>query len=253
MIPAALIVIVLFIVLIYFYTGQVQRQVHPKLRPIPAFAALKRCLAESIERGHRVHVTVGTGTFLNHSAVDTLAGLAVVDYVADAMYAAQVPVTVTTSDPAVAIVAQDRLEQPGGGTTSQPAPTVDTHVAQWIAPTSTAYAVGVMAMLAFDRFGCNVMVGHFDDSYLLIAEPTQRRNSTVTTLAGSSNPNIMAYVYATSPQGLWGEELYAAGAYLMEKPSHIGSLLAQDTLRWVIGLIILGGVILKAFGLIGFA
>jgi hypothetical protein len=47
-------------------------------------------------------------------------------------------------------------------------------------------------------------------------------------------------VYASAGQTLLGEEIYAAGAYLQKRPAHLGSLVAQDTMRsviaWGIGL-----------------
>jgi hypothetical protein len=42
---------------------------------------------------------------------------------------------------------------------------------------------------------------------------------------------------------LLGEEIYAAGAYLQKRSSHIGSLLAQDTMRWIVMIVILGGIV----------
>jgi hypothetical protein len=43
-----------------------------------------------------------------------------------------------------------------------------------------------------------------------------------------------------------GEEIYAAGAYLQRRPAHIGSLAAQDMLRWLVALFILGGIVLAS-------
>lgn len=105
-----------------------------------------------------------------------------------------------------------------------------------------------MGILALDGVDGNMMIGHFGDEYLLMAETAHRQSRDVATVAGAANPNVLPYVFATAPNGLWGEEMFAAGAYLDRKPAHIGSLLAQDTLRWGIGLFILGGVLLKLFG-----
>ena len=44
-----------------------------------------------------------------------------------------------------------------------------------------------------------------------------------------------------------GEDVYAAGAYL-HRPSHLGSLAAQDILRIVIVLSIIVGVVMVSLG-----
>ena len=56
---------------------------------------------------------------------------------------------------------------------------------------------------------------------------------------------MLPFVYATADEMLVGEEMYAAGAYLSEKPWHISCLLAQDWMRWAIVLAIIGLVIAK--------
>jgi len=109
----------------------------------------------------------------------------------------------------------------------------------------------VMGIVSLEELEGNVLLGHFGDEYLLVAEGANRQQPPLVTVAGAGDPNVLPYVYATALPGLWGEEIFAAGAYLNHKPFHIGSLLAQDTLRWVIGWVIIIGVLLKAFGLIG--
>ncbi|MEM7028376.1 MAG: DUF6754 domain-containing protein [Chloroflexota bacterium] len=248
----ALIFIVLFIALTIVYSYKIQRDsLSPELRPIPGFDSIKLQLAEAIEQGRQIHISLGIGSLFNQSATDTLAGLLVVDYVSDQTNAAGLRAVVTTSDPTVSIMAQERLYQPSlsharVGVSS----TLSFHEAQWISTNPTAYAAGVMGLLGSETFESNFMIGRFDDTYLMMAEFAQQQHATSTTLSGSSDPNILPYVFATSPQGIWGEDIFAAGAYLMNKPSHIASLLAQDTFRWVIGSIILLGVILRTLGLV---
>jgi len=38
---------------------------------------------------------------------------------------------------------------------------------------------------------------------------------------------------------LVGEEMFAAGGYTSDKPAHIGSLRAQDLVRWILIIVIL--------------
>jgi hypothetical protein len=82
----------------------------------------------------------------------------------------------------------------------------------------------------------NVMIGAFGDEYLLMGEAAGRRK--ITHIGGASDPNVVPFVFVTADQMLMGEDMYAAGAYLTRKPWHIGSLLAQDFIRWGILIII---------------
>jgi hypothetical protein len=85
------------------------------------------------------------------------------------------------------------------------------------------------------------MVGHFGDEYLLMGEVAARRE--VAHVGGSSNPNALPFIYLSADQTLMGEEIYAAGAYLQQRHSHIGSLMAQDAIRWLIVFTIFGGIL----------
>jgi hypothetical protein len=68
-------------------------------------------------------------------------------------------------------------------------------------------------------------------------------------IGGASDPSVLPFVYASAQETLLGEELFATGAYLQRKVTHVGSLLAQDTMRWVVSLAIGLGVITKTIGL----
>jgi hypothetical protein len=114
---------------------------------------------------------------------------------------------------------------------------------RWIAPGPAAYSAGVMGVLGIEDADANVMIGEFGDEYLLMGEAAQRKK--IAHIGGASDPNVIPYVYVSADQTLMGEEMYAAGAYLKRKPWHIGSLLAQDFMRWVIALVIVALVIIN--------
>jgi hypothetical protein len=246
---AGLILLVFFTLLIFLFSNRAKQEQVPSLRPIAAFDALKSLMARAIEAGQKVHLSLGIGSVNDTTFADTLAGLAVLEYASrQGAPAGNAPV-VTMADPAVMLLAENTLRK---------AYDTDRHGAdqaaaqvRWISPQPAAYAAGVMGVLALDDVAGNVMIGNFGDEYLIMGETAHHQRQPITTVAGASDPNVLPYVFATAPQGLWGEEMFAAGAYLAKKPSHIGSLLAQDAVRWLVSLIILGGVLLKAFGVLG--
>lgn len=244
-----LILLIFFAILILYFTSRAKENRVPALRPIAAFEALKTMMAQAIETGRRVHFSLGTGGITDRTSAETLAGLSVLESFADQAAASQSPPIITTTDPATMLLAQNVMRKAHGtdyeGTIRAAAQV------RWISTNSAAYSAGVMGILSRDDVDGNVMLGHFGDEYLLMGETAHRQNHPVPTVAGTGNPDVLPYVMATSPKGLWGEELFAGGAYLAQRPSHIGSLLAQDTIRWIVSLVILGSVLLKAFGLLG--
>jgi len=244
---AGLLLLLSFAVLILFFSNRAKQKRAPMLRPIAAFQTLKMLLARAVETGRTFHLSLGTGGITNRTTADTLAGLTMLDYVADQTAGAGVSPLVTTADPTVMLLAQGRLRQAHRPDNAGPAYTD----ARWLATEPAAYAAGVMGIMGAEEVEGNVMLGYFGDEYLLMGEFANLHKPGIATVAGASDPNVLPYVYATSPQGIWGEEMFAVGAYLSEKPTHIGSLLAQDTARWILGFFILIGVVFRLLGILG--
>jgi hypothetical protein len=148
---------------------------------------------------------------------------------------------VTMANPTLLPLAQDVIRRPHGADREEAAKAVR-HV-RWIAPEPAAYAAGVMDILGGEGVDANVMIGSFGDEYLLMGEAASLRK--ITHIGGASDPNVLPFVFASADQTLMGEDMYAAGAYLSRKAWHIGSLLAQDFMRWGIVAVIVVLVAIK--------
>ncbi len=92
----------------------------------------------------------------------------------------------------------------------------------------------------------NLIAGSFGSEVALLTDAAERTGSKA--IGGSENLTAQAVLYASSEEVLIGEELFAAGAYLHGDPIHLGSLFAQDVLRWIIIATLLVGVISKILG-----
>jgi hypothetical protein len=231
--------LLLFAVLLLFFTARVRAGQQPYLRQISAFESLKGFAGRAVEAGRPLHLSLGIGSMANATTADSLAGLYVLNYLAEQSATTGTHPTVSMADPTVMLFAQNELRtthlnNPQGLETAY-------NNVFWIAPQPAAYAAGVMSLLSVDDVEANVMVGRFGDEYLLMGETAARRN--MDHIGGTSDPNTLPFIYASAQDLLMGEEIYATGAYLQRRVSHIGSLLAQDTMRWIIFLVILGGVI----------
>jgi hypothetical protein len=114
---------------------------------------------------------------------------------------------------------------------------------QFIAPNAMAYASGVAGILQREPLTANVMVGQFGEEYLLMGETGARVG--VRQIVGTADPITLPFVYASANETLTGEEIYAGGAYTARRPVQVGSLLAEDWLRWLVVAAILVVTALK--------
>ncbi len=252
----ALAVLLSFLPIFYFSNWAIKRGAKISLRPIASYAALKRLLANAAETGQPIHLSLGTAGVGDAATADTMAGLTVLEYLADRAAVSAAPPIVTMSNPTALPIAQDVLRRayrrhgyaeeyeparvrliapdPGLGTHSLPSP-VQSAAGQGDA---FPYAAGIMQMLTRTKLTANVMVGRFGDEFLLMAEIGAQKN--LNQIGGTSSARVLPFVYTSVSSPLIGEEIYAAGAYLGDQPAHISSLAAQDAMRWLLiaGLLI---------------
>jgi hypothetical protein len=238
----AVVFLLVFVALLFYFTTRTTAGRLPVLRRIRAFEVLKGFTGRAIEAGRALHLSLGVGSVANETTADSLAGLSVLDYLAQQAANTGVPPTVSMADPTVMLFAQNALR---AAHADDPDAVEEAYRnIRWIAPQPAAYAAGVMSLLSIEQAEANVMVGSFGDEYLLMGETAARRGTGH--IGGTSDPNTLPFIYASAEETLLGEEIYAAGAYLQQRPSHIGSLIAQDTMRWVIALFILTGILLAS-------
>jgi hypothetical protein len=240
--PLILVFLLTFLVALVVSWRQVRWNVRPDLRSIPAFDALRGITARAIEAGRSLHVSLGVGGITGDTTADSLAGLSALEYLSGQSAAIGSPPIVTLADPTLLPLAQDVMRRPfsenRGGVTS----TVGS--VRWISSEPAAYAAGVIGILDGEDVDASVMIGSFGDEYLLMGEVASRRG--IVQIGAASDPNVLPFVFATADETLLGEDMYTAGAYLLNKPWHIASLLAQDFMRWVIVVVIVVFVVLNS-------
>ena len=236
-----LVILLVFLVFLILADRRVRLGFRPALRPLPGFALLDGFVGKAVETGRTLHVSMGTKGIGEASTVDTMAGLMVVERLAEQAVATGLNLVVTVSDPSLLPIAQDTLRRayerrgyPQG---------YDPEHLRYIAPDAIAYAAGVTGVLEREDVVANAMIGGFGDEFLLMGENGARRG--IQQVGGASSPETLPLVYVSMDEALLGEEIYAGGGYLSSKPSHLGSLLAQDWLRSAIILAITLGVLIR--------
>lgn len=241
---AALMLVVLLVFLSFLLLAErrVRWGLKPTLRSLPGFALLDGFVGRAVETGRTLHVSMGTKGIGGASTADTMAGLMALERLAHQAVATNLKLVVTVSDPSLLPIAQDTLRRayerrgyPQG---------YDPLQVRYIAPDPIAYAAGVMGVLEREDVAANAMIGGFGDEFLLMGENGARKG--VQQIGGASSLEALPFVYISTDAALLGEEIYAGGAYLSSKSSHLGSLLAQDWLRTAIILAIILGVLIRS-------
>lgn len=236
-----LVLLLLILPILVYLTSRVRAGKVGELRSIPGIEGLPELVGRSAETGQPLHVSVGVAGVGGSLTADTWAGLTLLSQLADEAAACNTPLIVTVADATVLPIAQDivrrafvRNGNPEG---------YDPTRVQFIAPNAMAYASGVAGILQREPLTANVMVGQFGEEYLLMGETGARVG--VRQIVGTADPITLPFVYASANETLTGEEIYAGGAYTARRPVQVGSLLAEDWLRWLVVAAILVVTALK--------
>jgi hypothetical protein len=239
----SIIVLLLVLPILFYLTSRVRAGKAGSLRSITGLKELPHSVGRSAETGQPLHVSVGVAGVGGATTAETWAGLTLLQELADEAAACDTPLIVTVADPTVLPIAQDLLKRayirhgnPDGYDPTQ---------VRFIAPLPLAYATGVMGLLQREPLTGNAMVGAFGDEYLLIGEVGARQG--LYQVVGTTNVTTLPLMYASADETLIGEEVYAAGAYTTGLPIQIGSLLAEDWVRWLVILAVIIAAIFKIF------
>lgn len=253
-----------FLPLFFYSYWAVKRGAQLSLRPIPGYDVLKRLVAQAAEAGQPVHLSLGIAGIGDQATADTMAGLTVLEYLADRAAVSANPPIVTLANPTALPVAQDILRRayrrhgypeefdPARVRFIAPDPTLNTGVSPNPSLYASgqndafAYAAGTMRLLTRQKLVANVMVGRFGDEFLLLSETGARHQ--LNQIGGTSAVRVLPFVYTSVASPLLGEEIFAGGAYLANHPAHVSSLFAQDGMRWFLIAALVIAILLRSVG-----
>ncbi len=224
----------LWLLTIRAHTGR-----RPYVRPLPAFDQLPSELGQAAESGASLHVALGTGGVGGERTLTSLAGLQVLEGIADAAVAYGTLPVVTVGDPTLLPLAQDVLRCAciRAGVPERYDPTV----VRFVAFSPSAYALGARDVVGHERVAGNVLAGSFGEEVVLLAHGGEGQGLFQT--AAADRPRALSALYPTDTLLAAGEELYAGGARLTGLPRYLASLSVQDGLRFLVVLIILLAIV----------
>jgi len=213
-------------------------------RTIEAYDHLKHAMGRAVEDGSRLHVSIGRGDLLTQRGGSALAGLAMLRRLSERTSVSDNPPIVSSGDASLTILSQDTLQSGYRAAGADEQYRFTTGRLTGLTP--FAFAAGTIPILSDEKVSVNVVIGDLGSESALIAEASDRENTEL--IAASDNLSAQSILYASAQEPLIGEELFAAGAYMGAGASHDASLQAQDILRWLVILAIIGGALLKLAG-----
>jgi hypothetical protein len=220
------------------------RGVDLQLRELPAFKDLRRELGRAVESGKPIHFALGSGALGSGDTITSLAALQVLEGLVDTAASYDAPPIITVGDPTLLPLAQDVLRR--AYERRQITELYDPGQVRFVAPSSLAYAAGALPAGAPEDVTVTVTVGAFGSEASLIADGSSRRGTPQLTAVDA--PQAIGALYPAIDRLAVGEDLYAIGAQVTEEEKYVISLMAEDVLRFVLVLAILGAAALALIG-----
>jgi hypothetical protein len=230
-------VIIVTALLLVLFTVRQRNGRAQRIRPLSACNSLANQVGEAIESGRQLQVSLGQGSLVGAANPTSIAAIHILDYLTKDGCASGTPPLTTVGDGTLLPIAQDSLRQ--AHKAAGRLPEYKANMTQFIAADSDAYAyaAGIASILQEGDTSSNLLVGRFGPELAIPVEIAARKN--MEQVIGSDDPSALAVATAVTDNVLIGEELFAAGAYLQNKPSQTASLQVQDILRWLVIITIL--------------
>jgi hypothetical protein len=221
-----------------------QKDTQAPVRELAAFRDLQKELGRATESGRPIHFALGSGALGSGDTVTSLAGLQVLEGLVDAAVSYDVPPIVTVGDPTLLPLAQDVLRR--AYERRQIIELYDPSQVRFVAPSSLAYAAGAVPAGVREDVNAVVIVGAFGSEVSLISDASGWQGTPQ--LAAADRPQAIGALYPAVDRLAVGEELYAIGAQLTGEGKFLTSLMAEDILRFVLVLVILGAAVVALIG-----
>lgn len=213
-----------------------------RLRPIRAYQALQHETGMAIESGRYPMVALGSGQLHTQAGPASIAGLLVLQDLAESSGQGQVSPRATVGASTLLPIALDNLRNAADEKAQPQGFRPDT--VQFVADDAFpfTYAAGTANEVGRKEAGNSIAIGRFGAELAIIGEAASRSNARQ--IMGSDDPSAIAIATASTENSLWGEEIFAAGAYLKESASYLAQVKVQDLLRWlvIIALLVISGL-----------
>ena len=236
--------LIVFFILLLVFTALAKKQRRP-LREIPGFLQLRKAVGQAVEAGSRLQIALGSRGLYDQDGASALAGLTILQRIAQAASISDRPPIATAGDSQVALLSQDTLQSAYRSARAENQ--YNPMAGRLTGVTPFSYAAGAMSTIHDEHVSATIVMGHMGSEVGLLVAATEQTHGQ--SLGGSDNLSGQAVLYMADQEPIIGEEIFAGGAYLSSNPAHHASLQVQDIARWVIIVAILVGAVARLVGL----
>ena len=199
----------------------------------------------AVEDGRRLHSSFGWGEFLGFHAASILTNTAVLEEISKRSMGSDRPPAATSGNGTSTLLAVDVLQSANRhGFINE---RMDSRRGRLAGVTAMSYAVGVLPALHRENTSTMVLGGALGAEIRLILDAAE--DEQVHVLAASDSLTGQSVAFSSPVELLIGEEIFAVPAYLHAGSMYSASLLAEDSLRWLLIAVILLGAGLQSIGL----
>lgn len=237
-----LIVMLIFGALVFYMVKKARRGDRLYIRPISGIEEIDNALGRATEMGKPILFVPGLSGI---SDVATLAGLAILGKVAKKAAEFDTPILVPVRDYIVLPIAQEIVKE-AHYEAGRP-DTYDKNSVFFITTAQFAFVSGVNGIMIREQTATNFYMGMFFAESLLMTETGNMTGAIQ--IAGTDAITQLPFFITTCDYTLIGEELYAASAYLSRQPLILGTLKAQDYMKFLIVVSVLLGTFLSTLHL----
>ena len=204
------------------------------LRPLPGLDALNEAVGRATEMGKPLMFVNGLRGL---DSISTIAAVNILGLVAQRVAEYETPLVVANVDPVVYAaereVVRDAFTRAGKPDAFSP------DMVRFLAATQFAYTAATCGLMVRLQPATILLMGYFYAESLILAETGASVGAIQ--IAATDALTQLPFFVAACDYTLIGEELYAASAYLSREPHQLGSIKAQDFLKFIAaGTILLG-------------
>ncbi|MHC1783011.1 MAG: DUF6754 domain-containing protein [Anaerolineaceae bacterium] len=237
--------VLLTAVLFLLFSIQFKTPFQDTFRPIPALARLRQAVFAAVENGTRVHLSLGKASIVHSNAASSLVGLNTLASLVRLTSYCDRPPLATSGESTMSILGRDTLR--AAYRTINLSDTFDPYRSRLAGLSSFSYSAGLLPVIFDEHASTHIFCGNFSVDVSLALEMMRKEKTFI--LAASDSLPAQAVMFASTPDALIGEELFALPAALHPERFQVSSLMTQDTLRWLIIVFLILGAILKISGM----
>jgi hypothetical protein len=211
------------------------------IRKIAGLSAMDEAIGRATEMGRKMLFIPG---ILSINEIQTIASLYIMKYVAQKTADYGASLEVPNIDPLTFSAARETVKQAymEAGKPDQ----FKEDMVTYITYDQFAYTASMTGKMVRERPATNFLIGSFFAESLILAETGQSVGAIQ--IAGTAELAQLPFFVTACDYTLMGEELYAASAYLSREPILLGSIKAQDTVKAILMVVMLAGLVTFAFG-----